>query len=107
MITITPEARQKLTDVVDSQDSASGVRVSVVRGPHGCVHGWNLELVGGLRSEDQAFDYGTLQLVVESELVEALRDATIDYREDGTVIGFEIDVPESNATGGHDGCGNH
>lgn len=110
MITITPEAQQKLSDVVESQDTASGVRVAVVRGPHGCVHGWRLELENSQRSEDLVFTYGALKLMVESELVEELHDATIDYREDGTVIGFEIDVPESGAGGshgGHGGCGNH
>ncbi|MCL1693422.1 MAG: hypothetical protein M3096_07060 [Actinomycetia bacterium] len=110
MITITPEAQRKLADVVDAQDTASGVRVAVVRGPHGCVHGWKLELVDGQRDEDLMFAYGTLQVVMESELAEALEDATIDYREDGTAIGFKIDVPESETAGSHGdqgGCGNH
>ncbi len=107
MITITPEAQQKLSDVVGSQDSARGVRVSVVRGPHGCVHGWRLELEDDQRTEDLVFTYGGLELMVDAELVEELRDATIDYREDGTVIGFKIDVPESGSAGSRGGCGNH
>ncbi len=41
MISVTAEAKEKLSDIVGSQENeVPGVRVSVVRGPHGCVHGW-------------------------------------------------------------------
>ncbi len=110
MITITPEAQQKLNKVIASQDAALGVRVSVVRGPHGCVHGWSLEVEGERRSDDRVFTYGDLEVMVEPDLVAALSDATIDYREDATGIGFRIDVPDpvgAGGHGGHGGCGNH
>ncbi len=111
MITITPPAREKLSDIIARQDAAASVRVSVVRGPHGCVHGWSLELDDERRPDDVVFSYGDLDLMVQSELVDALEDASIDYREDGTGIGFKIDVPAASRSGrrggGHGGCGNH
>lgn len=112
MIAITPRAQEKLNDIIASQETASGVRVSVVRGPHGCVHGWSLEIENERRSDDRIFTYGELEVMVEPELVEALADAAIDYREDATGIGFRIDVPDAVGAGGHGGhgdggCGNH
>ena len=107
VVVITPEAQQKLNQVIASQDAGLGVRVSVVRGPHGCVHGWSLEVEGERRPDDRVFTYGDLELMVEPDLIEGLSDATIDYREDATGIGFRIDVPDSVGAGGHGGCGNH
>jgi len=107
VITITPKAQEKLNKILASQSAASGVRVSVVRGPHGCVHGWSLELEDERRFDDLVLMYGELELMVEPELVDALEDAAIDYREDGTGIGFKIDVPSTSGAGSHGGCGNH
>ncbi|GMQ93820.1 MAG: hypothetical protein BMS9Abin12_1300 [Acidimicrobiia bacterium] len=107
MITITNEAQDKLEDIIESQGAPPGVRVSVVRGPHGCVHGWSLELEDDQRSEDVVFPFGELQLLVEPELIDALEGAKIDYREDATGIGFKIDVPGSQGNRGGGGCGNH
>jgi iron-sulfur cluster assembly accessory protein len=110
VITITPEAQEKLNKLIASQNAVSGVRVSVVRGPHGCVHGWSLALEDERRSDDVVLTYGELELMVEPDLVDALSDAAIDYREDGTGIGFKIDVPGAIGGGNHGrqgGCGNH
>lgn len=110
MITITPEAQEKLHTIIASQSAAVGVRVSVVRGPHGCVHGWSLEVEGERRPDDRVFTYRGLELMVEPDLVEALSDAVIDYRENATGIGFRIDVPDpvgADGHGGNGGCGNH
>ncbi len=107
MITVTTKAQQKLSDIIDSQDAASGVRVSVVRGPHGCVHGWSLELEDDPRAEDLVFTFGQLQLIVEPDLAVALQGAEIDYREDARGIGFKIDVHDSGDGGGHGGCDHH
>ena len=111
MITITPEAQDKLNDIIASRDAASGVRVSVVRGPHGCVHGWSLEIEDDRRADDVVVTFGELDLMIEPELIGTLEDAAIDYREDGSGIGFKIDVPTASGAGrhggGHGGCGSH
>jgi len=111
MISVTEQAREKLSDIVDSQETGvPGVRVSVVRGPHGCVHGWSLGIEEDRQPDDLVFAFGPLQLLVEPALADALDGAKIDYREDTLNIGFTIDAP--NAQGhshgdGGDGCGNH
>jgi len=112
MISLTTEAQEKLSNIVDSQHSKeAGVRVSVVRGPHGCVHGWSLGLEEDQQPEDLIFTFGPLHLLVEPGLADALEGAKIDYREDATSIGFTIDAPNSqghsHGDGDQGGCGNH
>jgi Fe-S cluster assembly iron-binding protein IscA len=108
MLTVTAEAQAQLTDIIDSTSlSDPRVRVSVVRGPHGCVHGWILGLEQEEQPDDLVLTFGALRLLVEHDLEEALEDATIDYRMDASAIGFTIDAPGSQAHGGQGGCGNH
>ncbi len=108
MLTLTTEAQAQLTDIIDSTDITDArVRVSVVRGPHGCVHGWSLGLEEEEHPDDLVLTFGTLRLLVEHDLEEALEGATIDYRLDVNAIGFTIDAPGSQSNGGGGGCGNH
>lgn len=105
MIAVTPAAQDKLTEILDAQTvAANQVRVSVVRGPHGCVHGWSLAIEEELRPDDVVYAVGNLQVVVEPDLTEALDGATIDYREDNAAIGFTIDAPTARDGGAHAGC---
>ena len=104
MISITPEAQQKLSDIVESQATAVGVRVSAVRGPHGCIHGWELGLDDRERPDDVVVVQGDLQILVDSGLAGDLRDAKIDYSEDGSVIGFSVEAPKGAPAGAHGGC---
>ena len=102
MIAITPAAQDKLTEILEAQVAAdSQVRVSVVRGPHGCVHGWSLAVESDLRSNDVVLAVGSLQVVIDPDLTEALQGATIDYREDAAALGFIIDAPNSRGHGEH------
>lgn len=104
MLTVTPEAQDKLRNIIDADaPDGSAVRLSVIRGPHGCVHGWDLGLDNDHRPDDNVFTFGTIDVLVEPELVNELAGATIDYRETGPSLGFSIDVPGTR-TGG---CGNH
>ncbi|GBE24223.1 iron-sulfur cluster insertion protein ErpA [bacterium BMS3Bbin02] len=106
MITVTTEARDKLQSIIDADALVgSAVRLSVVRGPHGCVHGWDLGFDDDLRPDDAVFTFGSIEVRVEPELVDALAGAKIDYRESGSSLGFSIDVPGTRTRGG--GCGNH
>ncbi len=96
VIAITPAAQGKLIDILETQLAIDDhIRVSVARGPHGCVHGWRLAIEHDPQPDDVVYAIGSLQVVVEPELTEALEAATIDYREDGAGIGFRIDVPDS------------
>lgn len=102
MIAITPAAQDKLTEILEAQVTPdSQVRVSVVRGPHGCVHGWNLGIDHERRPDDVVYAVGPLQVVIDSDLTETLQGATIDYREDAAALGFIIDAPNSSGHGEH------
>jgi Fe-S cluster assembly iron-binding protein IscA len=108
MITVTPAAQDKLLEILDSEEANdSAVRVSVVRGPHGCVHGWSLGIANDAGPEDVIESFGKLNVIAESALEEALTGASIDYREDANGIGFIIDAPNGSGHGSGGGCGGH
>lgn len=105
MLSLTTEAEDKLKGIIDSTDMTNPhIRVSVVRGPHGCVHGWSLGLEEDREPDDLVLPFGSLRLLVEHDLAGALDSATIDYRVDANAIGFTIDAPGSQD---HGGCGHH
>jgi len=110
MITLTTEVQEKLASNVGTEDGAeSAVRVSVVRGPHGRAHGWNLGIEDEQQPDDTVLEFGRLRLLVEPDLTDALEGAQIDYQESSSAIGFTIDAPNSQGHGGHEneGCSNH
>ena len=110
MLTVTPRAQEKLREILESQGCPQApVRLAVVRGPHGCIHGWELSLEGEEGPDDTVVEAGPVRILVEPDLVEMVRGACIDYREDSTVIGFTIDTPNAPPPGhGHGGgCGHH
>lgn len=108
MIAITPTAQHKLTEILDAQITPDNhVRVSVVRGPHGCVHGWRLGIEQQPRPDDVTYTIEGLRVVVEPDLTDTLADATIDYREDSAAVGFTIDTPNSPNHQQQQGCGHH
>ncbi len=67
----------------------------MVRGPHGCVHGWRLAIEGMKEPEDTVVRAGDVRILVEPDLVEILDGASIDYREDAMGIGFVIEAPNT------------
>lgn len=108
MIAITPAAQHKLTEILDNQVAAdSQVRVSAVRGPHGCVHGWSLGIEHERRPDDVVYAVGDLQVVIDPDLTGTLEGATIDYREDAAALGFTIDAPNSGGRGEHHDSHHH
>jgi iron-sulfur cluster assembly protein len=108
MISLTTEAQEKLASIIGTQEGTEpAVRVSVVRGPHGCVHGWNLGIENDQQPDDTVLAFGRLRLLIEPELIDVLDGAQIDYQENRSAIGFTIDAPNSQGHGGHGGCGNH
>jgi iron-sulfur cluster assembly accessory protein len=108
MIAITPTAQDKLTEILDAQATTDHqVRVSVVRGPHGCVHGWRLGIEHEPRPDDVTYTIEGLRVVVEPDLTDTLANATIDYREDDVAVGFIIDTADSPDHQQQQGCGHH
>jgi Fe-S cluster assembly iron-binding protein IscA len=108
MLTLTNEAQDRLNGIITEAGMANPhVRVSVVRGPHGCVHGWRLGLEEDQAPADVILSFGPLRLLFENDIADTLEGATIDYRVDERVIGFTIDAPGAEQGHGHDGCGHH
>jgi len=108
MLTITPRARAELEGILASEPPPGpAVRVEVVRGPHGCVHGWRLGIDDAERAEDLVVREGDLRLLVAPDLEPLLEGALIDYREDATAIGFVINAPGAGHghEHGHGACG--
>jgi len=96
MVSVTPRAQEKLREVLDSNGSPNAsVRVGVIRGPHGCIHGWQLAVENEASARDTVVRVGAVHIVVQPDLVETLDGASIDYKEDATGIGFTIDAPNS------------
>lgn len=96
MVSVTFRAQEKLKEVLDSNGSPkASIRIAVVRGPHGCVHGWKLAVESQADPEDTIVEAGPVHILVEQELVEILDGATIDYREDSMGIGFTIEAPNT------------
>ena len=98
MLSLTPRAQEKLQEVLHANDAhEASVRIDVVRGPHGCVHGWQLAIEQHAKEEDIVVESGPLHLVVQPDLVDTLSGASIDYQENAHNIGFTIDAPNASS----------
>lgn len=108
MLELTDVATRKLTEVLESSGNPdSPVRIEAVRGQHGCIHGWKLGISGEPEAGDLVDKIGTLRVVVDSDLSDALDGAVVDYKEDQDGIGFVIEAPNKPPPKhGHGGC-NH
>ena len=101
MVSITQAAKDKLAEVAEDD---SAVRVDVVRGPHGCIHGWRLAIEDAPRPDDVILPAGEIRVLCDPQVAELLDGATIDYREDATGIGFSVDAPAAGHDHGGGGC---
>lgn len=104
MITLTESASEKIKQLTD--DRTAALRIEVVRGPHGCVHGWNFAIDADGADGETVYESAGVRVVAGAETVPLIEEASIDYREDATAVGFTIDAPQAGH-GGHGGCGNH
>ncbi len=105
MITVTLQAQSKLEEILDAEIwEGSAIRLGAVRGPHGCLHGWSLEVEKDVRPDDQVSTVGRLQILVEPALATALEGATIDFRGAGPAPGFAIVAPHSRPPRHEGGC---
>ena len=107
MVSVTPRAQERLKKVLESNGSPeASVRIAVVRGPHGCVHGWRLA-IDQKDQKDTVVQAGDVRVLVEPDLVEILNGASIDYREDAMGIGFTIEAPNTPPPAHEHGGGCH
>ncbi len=99
MVSVSESAELKLNELIGADGGA--VRVAVIRGPHGCVHGWQLAVEEQQSPDDIVVPAGEVRVLIEPELGDLLEGASIDYREDATGIGFTIDAPQAAHGHGH------
>ncbi len=100
MLTITKSATDKIKQLTG--DESASLRIEVVRGPHGCVHGWNFGLDTKEADGLTIYESTGVKIVTDSDSATLIEGASVDYREDATAVGFTIDAPLASG-----GCGNH
>ena len=102
MITVTDNAVRQLRVLLkDKGDAASkGLRVQIVKG--GCS-GLNYEMVlDEKKPGDAVVEREGVEFYVDTESATYLRDATLDFRDGLTTVGFHIVNPNAARTCG---CG--
>ena len=111
MLTVTPVAIEKLKGVLEEQgEKDSALRVIAVPGEHGGLQ-YMLSLEKEPQEDDTVLEEDGLKLLVDSFSAPFLDEATIDYVEELTHVGFVISNPKfaggGCACGGNCACGGH
>ena len=102
MITLTPEAQTKITSMLENSDDGKALRVFIE--PGGCS-GFSYEMFFDTDKFDGDVieEYDGVNIVVDSQSLEHVKGATLDYKEGLMESGFSIDNPNVSRTCG---CGN-
>ena len=107
MLEVTSPALEKLKEVLDEQgDKESSLRVIAVPAEHGGVQ-YMMTMEKEVQKDDTILDMGGIRFVMDSDSEPFLDEATIDYVEELTKVGFVINNPNFAAGGGcgSGGCG--
>jgi iron-sulfur cluster assembly protein len=102
MINVTDDAVRQLKTLLNSQteDSHKGLRVQIAKG--GCS-GLQYEMaLDEPRTGDAILERDGVRFLVDSESAAYLNDATLDFRDGLTGVGFQIVNPNASRTCG---CG--
>src|SRR4051812_22049015 len=102
MINVTPSAVEQLRVLLKEQSAAEGkgLRVQIAKG--GCS-GLQYEMtLDEKRPGDSVLERDGVQFLVDSESAPYLQDATLDFRDGLTGVGFQIVNPNATRTCG---CG--
>ena len=110
MLEITSPAMEKLKEVLEEQgEDGAALRVIAVPGEGGGVQ-YMMTMEQEAQKDDDVLEFEGIRFVMDSESVPFLEEATIDYVEDFTRVGFVINNPNFAAAGGCGsgacGCGN-
>lgn len=104
MLEISSLALEKLKDVLNEQaEEGSALRVIAVPASEGGVQ-YMLTMEKEAQEDDNVLELDGVRFVMDSDSAPFLEEATIDYVEDLTRVGFVINNPMF-ASGGC-GCGN-
>lgn len=102
MINITDSAVRQLRSLLEKEASAAhkGLRVQIVKG--GCS-GLNYEMaLDEKKAGDAVVERDGMRFLIDDESASYLRDATLDFRDGLTGVGFHIVNPNASRTCG---CG--
>ena len=106
MLEITSPALDKLKEILNEQGNGeTALRVIAVPGENGGVQ-YMMTMEGENQDNDSILDLDGVRLVMDSDSAPFLEEATIDYVEELTRVGFVINNPMFAAAGGC-GCGNN
>jgi iron-sulfur cluster assembly protein len=102
MINVTQNAAQQLHRLLEAQPKAAGqgLRVQIVKG--GCS-GLHYEMaLDEKRAGDEVVERDGVEFFIDNESAGYLHDATLDFRDGLTGVGFQIVNPNASRTCG---CG--
>ncbi len=104
MLEVTSPALGKLKEVLEEQGEKEGsLRVIAVPAEHGGVQ-YMMTMENETQNDDTILDMDGVRFLMDSDSLPFLEEATIDYIEDLTRVGFVINNPMFAAAGC--GCGN-
>jgi len=116
MLTVTPEAIEKLKEFVgERKDDTSALRVVAEPGENGGVQ-YMMTMDKDLKEDDNFVEMDGVKLYMDSHSKPYLEEATIDYVEELSRVGFTITNPKFSqgcgsgncaCGGGNCGCGGH
>jgi iron-sulfur cluster assembly accessory protein len=103
MISLTPNAVQKMKDLIHNQDPSSvGMRLAVIGS--GCAgYEYKLGFTAGARTLDKVFTFDGLNIYVDGLSMSFVDGVTIDYQENMMSSNFVFDNPNAKRSCG---CGN-
>ena len=110
MLEITSPALEKLKEVLDEQgEKESALRVIAVPAEHGGVQ-YMMTMEKEVQRDDTILDMDGIRFLMDSDSEPFLEEATIDYVEELTRVGFVINNPMFASAGcgcgaGGGGCG--
>ena len=109
MLEVTSPALEKLREVINEQgEEGSALRVIAVPGENGGVQ-YMLTMEKESQKDDAILELDGVRFLMDSDSGPFLEEATIDYVEDLTRVGFVINNPMysgGGCGGGSCGCGN-
>ncbi len=105
MLEVTSPALEKLKEVMEEQsESDAALRVIAVPGENGGVQ-YMMTMEKETQKDDTIMDLNGIRFVMDSDSEPFLEEATIDYVEDLTRVGFVINNPMFSGGGCGSGCG--
>ena len=107
MLSVTSPALEKIKEVLNEQgEDGSALRVIAVPAGNGGVQ-YMMTMEKEVQKDDTTLDMDGVKFLMDSDSEPFLEDATIDYVEDLTRVGFVINNPMFASAGGcgSGGCG--